>query len=135
MQLKVTTPRKLVINREIDSITVPTASGEVTILPKHAHLLSLLQEGIITIRSKDEEEYMAIGGGYLETNGREISILVSRAYNQDEIDEEMTKKAIGEAETILERTQDKAERSEALSSLRRSLVDQKLLRKTRNRKV
>ncbi len=133
MHLKVTTPRKLVKDIEIESITVPSAAGEITILPKHEHLLSLLQEGVITIRTKKEEEYMAIGGGYLETDGKTIHILVSRAYNQDEIDEDMTKQAIENAKNMMENKNSTQDRAEATALLRRSLVDIKLLRKARKR--
>ncbi|MFA9288434.1 MAG: ATP synthase F1 subunit epsilon [Weeksellaceae bacterium] len=135
MNLKVITPRKLTLEREVVSITVPSASGEITILKNHANLFSLLKEGIITIRTeKDEEEYMAIGGGYLETDGKHISILVSRAYNQEQIDEDQTKKAIEDAEKLLADAKDKTERSEATALLRRSLLDTKLLQKVRRRK-
>lgn len=131
LHLKVTTPRKLVKDITVDSITVPSAAGELTILPKHEHLLSLLQEGIITIRTKNEEEYMAIGGGYMETDGKTVNILVSRAYNQDEIDEEMTKQAVEKAKQMLSEKSGTTDRLEATSLLRRSMVDIKLLRKAR----
>lgn len=118
---------------QADSITVPSASGEITILPHHEHLLSLLQEGVITIRSKETEEYMAIGGGYVETDGKTVNIIVSRAYNQDEIDEETTRQAVEKAKEALSEKADKTERGEATALLRRSLVDIKLLRKARKR--
>ena len=69
IRLKVITPRKIVIDRQVDSVTVPTAEGEITILPHHAHLFSLLVEGIVKIKSTGNEDDLAIGGGYLETNG------------------------------------------------------------------
>lgn len=134
MILKIATPKKLTAEREIDSLTVPTASGEITILPHHAHLLTLLTNGILTIRSKKEEEFMAIGGGYLETDGKTIQILVSRAYNQEEIDEKVTNEAIASAKRVLNETKDRAEREEATALLRRSTVDLKLLGKVRRRK-
>lgn len=134
MQLKIATPKKLAVEREIDSITVPGASGEITLLPKHAHLLSLLTNGIITIRSKDDEEYMAIGGGYLETDGKSIHILVSRAYNQSEIDEAATKEAMERAKKVIQETKDKTEATEAVALLRRSTMDLKLLSKMRRKK-
>lgn len=133
MRLNIATPRKLAIDMEVKSITVPSSDGELTILPKHANLLSLLTEGIITIRSEKEEQFMAIGGGYLETDGKTIHILVSRAYNQEEIDEAMTNRAIENAKQILHDTKDRSEREEASALLRRSTVDLKLLGKIRRK--
>jgi len=133
MKLSIATPKKLAVEMEVEALTVPTAAGEITILPKHAHLLSLLKEGIITIKSAKEEQFMAIGGGYLETDGKTVHILVSRAYNQDEIDEKSTEEALENAKKILAETKDKAERSEASSLLRRSVVNLKLLGKVRRK--
>jgi len=133
IHLKVITPKKLAFEKDVISITVPTAAGELTILPKHSDLLSLLKEGVITIRTDKEEEYLSIGGGYMQTDGKMIQILVSRAFGQDEINEEMTKKAIESAQKVLDEVEDKAERTEALRTLRRSMVDMKLLSKMRRK--
>lgn len=133
IHLKVITPKKLAFEKDILSITVPTAAGELTILPKHSDLLSLLKEGVITIRTEKEEEYMSIGGGYMQTDGKVVQILVSRAFGQDEINEEMTKKAVENAQKALEEVEDKAERTEALRTLRRSMVDMKLLSKIKRK--
>ncbi|QQG43846.1 MAG: ATP synthase F1 subunit epsilon [Candidatus Roizmanbacteria bacterium] len=131
IHLKIITPRKIVIDEEATSVTVPTTEGEISILPRHVHLLTLLTEGIITIKKNASEDSLAIGGGYLETNGKELKILVSRAYHQDEIDEEQTKRAIEEAKKIISEGRDESARHEAASIIRRSLVDMKLLKKKR----
>lgn len=129
MYLQVITPRKIVIEKEVDAVILPTVSGEITVLPKHAHLVSLLEEGVITMKVDKSEEYLAIGGGYVETDGRHIQILVSRAYNQDEINEEISRKAIEEAQQALDKAKNKSERLEASAVLKRSIVDMKLLQK------
>ena len=96
LRLKVITPRKIVIDKQVNSVTVPTADGEITILPHHTHLFSLLIEGIVKIKSGESEDDLAIGGGYLETNGETVTVLVSRAYGQNEIDKNLTDKAVEE---------------------------------------
>jgi len=127
--LKIITPKKIVLEKEILSITLPTEEGEITILPHHANLFAILKEGIIKIKYNEEEDYFAIGGGYLETDGREVNVLVSRAYGQDEIDEKMIEEAKENAQKILSQAKTDAERQQAATLLRRSLIDSKLLRK------
>src|SRR3990167_2623055 len=117
IRLKVITPRKVVIDKQINSVTVPTADGEITILPHHVHLFSLLVAGIVKIKKADNEDVLAIGGGYLETNGKTVTVLVSRAYGQDEIDRDLTNKAVEEAKRILSKSTDEKERAEAMSVL------------------
>ncbi|MDO8741522.1 MAG: ATP synthase F1 subunit epsilon [Candidatus Roizmanbacteria bacterium] len=135
LRLKVITPRKVVVDEQVNSITVTTADGEITILPRHAHLFSLLVEGIVKIRKGDNEDAIAIGGGYLETNGKTVTILVSRAYGQDEIDHDLTNKAIEQAKQILSKSTDENERNEAMATLRRSVIDSKLLKRRKSRAV
>ncbi len=129
LHLKIITPKKIVLEKEVDSVSVPTEKGEITILPHHVNLFSLLVEGIVKIKKQNKEDYLAIGGGYLETDGEELNILVSKAYGQDEIDQELIKKAVEEAKKILSQSKDEKERLEAASLLRRSLIDMKLLKK------
>ncbi len=129
IHLKVITPKKIVREQDVVSVTAPAADGEITILAHHVNLFSLLKEGVITIRHDNKEEYMAIGGGYIETDGRTLNILVSRAYGQDEIDEKMTEKAIEEAQKLITEAKSDSERAEATAVLRRSVIDMKLIKR------
>lgn len=135
LRLKVITPRKIVMDKQVNSVTVPTAEGEITILPHHAHLFSLLVEGIVKIKSTGNEDDLAIGGGYLETNGMTVTVLVSRAYGQDEIDRNLTNKAVEEAKLILSKSTDEKERAAAMSTLRRSVIDSRLMKRRKARTV
>ena len=135
LHLKIITPQKIALEEDISSVTVPSAEGEITILPHHANLFALLMEGIIKIKpsfAEGKEEYLAIGGGYLETDGEEINILVSRAYGQGEIDEVQTQRAIEDAQKIIFEAKDEAQRKEAISQLRRSVIDMKLLKRRKH---
>ena len=119
----------MVLSKDIDSITLPTPDGEITVLPHHTNLFTLLMEGIVKINTKGDQDFLAIGGGYAETDGNEIHVLVSRAYGQKEIDEALTQKALSDAQKILKTTPGEKERQEAASVLRRSLIDMKLLKR------
>lgn len=139
LHLKIITPQKIALELEAVSVTAPTAGGEITILPKHMNLFSLLKEGIIKIKpyltksAEVKENYLAIGGGYLETDGESLNILVSRAYGQDEIDADKTEKALEEAKKIISHSKDESQRKEALSMLRRSVIDLKLLKRRKTK--
>jgi len=135
LKLKVITPKKIVLEEEVLSVTAPAETGEITVLPRHMNLFTLLIEGIIKIKKRSGEDYLAIGGGYLQTDGEQVNILVSRAYGQDEIDEQMTAKAVAEAQKIISQTKDIKQRAEAGALLRRSIIDLKLLKKRRKRQL
>ncbi len=131
MKLRIITPKKMVLEEEIESVTLPSVEGEITILPNHVSLFSLLKEGVVKIKYERKEDFLAIGGGYVETNGDYVNILVSRAYGQDEINQTATEKAIKEAQENLQKAKTTEERMQAASLLRRSIVDMKLLKKRR----
>lgn len=133
LHLKIITPKKIVLDEEINAVSIPTFRGEITVLPHHTHLFALLVEGVIKIIKGNKEDYLAIGGGYMETDGKELHILVSRAYNQNEIDHELIQKSIEEAKKILSGSKDRNERLQASAMLRRSLIDIKLLKKRKAR--
>lgn len=133
LHLKIITPQKVTLEEDVLSVTAPAEGGEVTILPRHMKLFSLLQEGVLKIKKEKREDYLAIGGGYLETDGKSLHILVSRAYGQDQIDAHETERAIQDAKKIISQSKDESQRKEALSLLRRSVVDMKLLKRRKQR--
>ena len=80
------------------SVILPTADGEITVLPGHEPLLAQLVAGVITIRrSRGEADYhlehFATYGGVLEISHRGVRILVDEATNGEEINEKKEKKA------------------------------------------
>lgn len=129
IHLKIITPKKIVYEKEVNSITAPAYDGEITILPKHSNLFTLLKEGVIKIKINEDEDYFSIGAGYLETDGKEATILVSRAYGQDEINEKLINEAMEEAKKLLSQASDEKSRQQALSMMRRAVIDSKLLKK------
>ena len=137
LHLRIITPQKIALEEDVSAVTAPSAQGEITILPHHVNLFTLLKEGIIRIKpsaktTEDKEKYLAIGGGYLETDGEEVNVLVSRAYGQNEIDSEKTQKAIEEAKNIIAQARDESQRKQAISLLRRSVIDMKLLKRRKH---
>lgn len=133
MRLQIITPIKLVKEVEITSVTLPTAQGEITILPKHQSLLTLLQEGLVTYKSSGNADSLAIGGGYAQTDGELVRVLVSKAYGQDEIDEKLNEQAIEHAQAILRDSKNMQEKADARAILRRSVLDSKLIKRHRTR--
>lgn len=129
LNLRIITPRKVVLEEEVVSISAPTVDGEITILPHHVNLFTKLTEGIVKIKTEKKEDYLAVGGGYLQTNGINVSLLVSRAYRQAEIDERLTNKALEDAKKILSESKDEAQRAEAMTAIRRSVIDMKLIKR------
>lgn len=133
LKLQIVSPQRVVLEREVFSVTAPAFSGEITILPRHINLFTLLKEGLLKIKFDKEEEYFAIGGGYLQTDGEKVIVLVSRAYGQTEINEKIIEESRKKAQEILKNAKSEKEKQEALSLMRRSLIEDKLLKKVKRK--
>ena len=129
LKLQIVTPKRVIFEKEIDSITAPSKSGEITVLPHHTSLFTLLHEGVVIVRGEGDETSFSIGGGYLETDGNHVNVLVSRAYGQDELDEKDIEAARQEAERRLKEAPTDEARHEAMEMLRRSTIDMKVLKR------
>jgi len=86
LKLEIVTPEKKVFDDTVDSVTVPTASGDAGILPNHAPLISALRPGILTYSNKGGTSQMVVSGGFMEVSNNAVSVLTDTAETADEID-------------------------------------------------
>ena len=67
LNLKIVTPEKLILEELVDSVTLPTTEGEITILPDHIPLVAALASGDIVAQNNGEHIPLAVVGGFVET--------------------------------------------------------------------
>lgn len=66
-----------VFDGPVVSVTVPGASGEMTILANHTPIISPLKVGTILIKKEDgEEETINVDSGTLEMSREQLTILI-----------------------------------------------------------
>src|SRR3954469_11666258 len=88
LKLEIVTPERRVLDETVDSVTVPTASGEAGILPNHAPLISALKPGVLSYSAKGTTERMAVAGGFVEVSSNRVSVLTDTAEKASEINVE-----------------------------------------------
>ncbi len=86
IKLEIVTPSKKVFDDTVDSVTVPTMTGEVGIFPNHAPLISTLRSGILSYMRGVTVEKMVISGGFVEVSANKVSVLADVAETAEEID-------------------------------------------------
>lgn len=131
--LEIITPERQAFSRKVDSVTVPTSRGTIGVLAHHVPLFSALVEGEVKITEDNKEYFLAIGGGFMQVTPSKVSILVSRAFHAEELNEAEIKRAQEAAKTIVERRIKGAELAQAQSVLRRSLLELKVIKRRRMR--
>ncbi len=137
LHFELTTPERNLLKEEIDSITIPTQMGEITVLPGHIPLVATLATGMMTVRRTSGEEYIAVQGGFLEIqSGNKIIILADSADRAEEIDLEKVEAARERARQVLleKRHIDDVSSAGATALLERELARIKVARHHRTKK-
>jgi len=130
LKLEIITPEKVVLEDTVDQITLPTAEGEITILPNHIPLIAILKPGEVVAKKGKEEIAMSCSGGFIEVTPDKILVLADTAELAEELIEEEILKARARAEKILSEKQvDETRFVEAAAMLERELARLKVVRK------
>lgn len=104
IKFKIATPEKVIYEDEIFQVSIPTTSGEITVLPNHIPLVSVLQAGELKIKDKDGDHPLAVAGGFVEVrDNNELVILADNAERAEEIDLERAEEARKRAEDEMEK--------------------------------
>ena len=82
IRLKVISPRKVLVDEEVQEISLPGLEGYVGILPGHRPLLLALGEGDITYRLAGREESLAVQGGYAEVLPEKVLVFTDLIKNE-----------------------------------------------------
>lgn len=103
IKFEVVTPERVVLRDDILQVTIPTKAGEITVLPDHIPLISILKPGIIEAKNKDgQRDVVAVSGGFIDVQRHKIVILADTAERAEEIDLEKAEEARKRAEKIKE---------------------------------
>lgn len=137
INFQLVTPEKTVLSQELTSLTCPTTTGEITILPNHVPLVTQLATGEIHAKTPDGKDFfMFVSGGFVQINeGSKVIILADSAEHHYEIDEQRAEEAKARAQKELsERKMTSQEYAAVAASLEKSLARIHVARKHAHRK-
>ncbi|AWI08259.1 ATP synthase F1 subunit epsilon [Ereboglobus luteus] len=133
LTLEIVTPAACVYSETIDTVVVPTTSGEIGILPGHLPLLTQVRAGELRVTKDGVEDYIIIGDGFAEIECDRVSILAENAINDEEIDTNAAEAAVKRAEAALKNrdsmTPEELDRVEAAMRFSMAQLAHKLMKK------
>lgn len=89
IKFEIVTLEKVVLEQLVTQVTVPTLEGEITVLPDHIPLVSILKPGVIELKNEAGElEIMSVSGGFIEVLRGKVVILADSAERAKELNEE-----------------------------------------------
>lgn len=133
----VTQERRVYSADDVEMVVAPGTQGEMGVLPRHAPLITSLQEGVMRVKhTGGGEEAIAIHGGFMEVLPDRVTVLADAAERAEEIDIARAEEARRRAEELMkQRREDKVDYARAEMALRRSLVRLKIARGRRQHRL
>jgi F-type H+-transporting ATPase subunit epsilon len=133
IRCEVVTAERIVFQDDVAMVVAPGIQGQLGILPHHAPLMTSLTCGELVIyREGLEDEYIAIGGGFMEVGSNHVTILADSAERAEEIDEERAEAARQRAEEIMaQKRREDVDLARAEAAMRRSMIRLKVARRKR----
>ena len=132
---EIVTPERVVSKESIQSLTLPTLAGELTVLTGHVPMVTALVPGVIETEKEDgTRDVMAVSGGFVEVMHEKTIILADTAERAEEIDEERLEHAKKEAQRIMEESRrvDMTHFASASARLKRELARTKAIKRWRD---
>jgi len=134
-KLELVTAERLVYSDDVSTVIAWGTEGQLSILPHHAPLITMLQPGELIIRKDDGESYLAVSGGFLEVRPEKVVILADACERADEIDIARAEEARRRAGEIMEAPSPETDTAAAEAALRRSLVRLRVAERSRRRRA
>lgn len=112
---------------EVTEVLLPTMEGQIGVFQNHMPLISVVTNGVISIRHKasDPDDFMdnfAVHGGVVEVADNTLRVLVDEADHADEISEAEAQKAYELAQKMKAEAKDQVSLEHAQSLIDRSAV-------------
>lgn len=120
-RLRVVTPERTVLDREVYEIITRSVEGELGVLAHHMPLITPLVAHRLTVNGEDQSVvHLAVAGGFLEVGVHEVLVLADSAELPEDIDVERAQTAYARAEARLEQGGDEINSGRAQRALERA---------------
>lgn len=98
LHVEVVSADRLIWSGEATTVLARTMEGDLGIMPNHALLLGVLDDGVVEVRTPDDgSRIVATHGGFLSVAGGRVSILAEFAELASEIDVEQARRELDRA--------------------------------------
>jgi F-type H+-transporting ATPase subunit epsilon len=75
VHLKVVTPRRLLVEADVEAVYLPSLEGEIGVLPGHRPLFTGIGRGRLRYVEAGDEESVAIRGGYAQVQPEAVVVM------------------------------------------------------------
>lgn len=133
LHLQIITPEKIAFDDDVDQVTLPTETGQITVLPHHTSLVTNIEPGELIFKKHQKDTLMAAGFGFAQIGPDNVKVLVDLAAPEEDIQEKEIEAARAQAEEALKQkhTMSEEEYAYAAANLQKALAQLKIKRRHR----
>jgi F-type H+-transporting ATPase subunit epsilon len=101
-QFELVSPERLLVSEKVESVVIPGAEGEMTVMANHAPVMSTIKPGVVTVKpASGKEERYVVFGGFADILPSGCTLLAESAVHVDDIDRADLARRIQEAKEDL----------------------------------
>ena len=97
MQFDLVSPERRLASVEANSVLIPGAEGDMTVMPDHAPVITTLRPGILKVDAGGESQEFVVSGGFAEINAEAVTVLSERALPRSEMTQDAYDQMLDEA--------------------------------------
>lgn len=124
-ELEILSPQGSAFKGEILSVSLPTSSGIITVLPGHTNLVTKLKEGEIVINYSGGEKRITVTDGFVEIFANNVNIVTDFAVQSDDENRQKIEQAMKLAKDMKNRKQSAVDSAVMESQLKKAVYELK----------
>ena len=128
-QFELVSPERLLVSEKVESVVIPGAEGEMTVMAYHAPVMTTIKPGVVTVKTAaGATERYCVFGGFADILPTGCTLLAESAVAVQDIDKTEIARRIQEAREDLNDAKDHQARTKAeeflnqLTTLERAIL-------------
>lgn len=86
LTLRVITPDRIALDRQVESVRLPALDGSLGVLPRHAPMVAALDVGLVHYKADGREHVLFAAGGFAEMHGDTLRVVTQASEAPADID-------------------------------------------------
>ncbi|PBB97218.1 F0F1 ATP synthase subunit epsilon [Mesorhizobium sp. WSM3862] len=113
-KFELVSPERLLVSEQVESVVIPGAEGEMTVMAQHAPVMTTIKPGVVTVKTAaGKEERYVVFGGFADILPYGCTLLAESAVAVGDIDRADLARRIQEAREDAADAKDDEARSKA----------------------
>ena len=135
LKLEIVSAQESLYSGDIKFVVVPGEEGELGIYPNHTPLITRIKPGELKFKNlENEDEVIVVAGGILEIQPNLVTVLADSAIRAVDIDEERSKEAKHNAESVIKKNKEDIDLAKAHAELAFAIAELAAIKKLRGKR-